>query len=77
MPINRYEPKFKTKQMPDQRWIFVPVIFPTAALAQILDRIIPDKILVPAKQANFRIGLRSRSSTLSRIVKCSGFVMKR
>jgi hypothetical protein len=49
--------------------------FPAAALAQILDRILPDKILVPAKQANVRIRLRSRNSTVSEIVK-SGFILK-
>jgi hypothetical protein len=50
--------------------------FPAAALAQILGRILPDKILVPAKQVNVRIRLRSRSSTVSKIAKSSGFIMK-
>jgi hypothetical protein len=75
MPIHRYKPKFKTT--PKTKIDICANNFPAAALAQILDRVIPDKILVPAKQANVRIRLRSRKSTVSRIVKSSGFVMKR
>ena len=75
MPINRYKPKFKTTARTTMD--ICASNFPAAALAQILDRIIPDKILVPAKQANLRVRLRSRNSTVSRIVKSSGFVMKR
>ena len=44
--------------------VYASVTTLTIALAQILDRILPDKILVPAKQANVRIRLRSRNSTI-------------
>jgi hypothetical protein len=50
--------------------------FTAAALAQVLDRIFPNKILVQAKHANVRIKLRSRKSTISEIVKSAGFILK-
>jgi hypothetical protein len=73
IPIRRY--KFKTTAQTTMN--ICASNFPAAALAQILDRILPDKILVPAKQTNVRIGLRSRNSTVSEIVKSSGFILKR
>jgi hypothetical protein len=72
IPISRYKPKFKTTTQTTMN--ICASNFPAAALAQILDRILPDKILVPAKQASVRIRLRSRNSTVSEIVKCSGFL---
>jgi hypothetical protein len=75
MPIHRYKPKFKTNAQ--TKMDICANRFPAAVLAQILDRILPDKILVPAKQVNVRIRLRSRSSTVSKIVNSSGFIMKR
>jgi hypothetical protein len=75
MSIRRYKPKFKTNAR--TKLDICANRFPAAVLAQILDRILPDKILVPAKQVNVRIRLRSRSSTVSKIVKSSGFIMKR
>ena len=75
VPITRYIPKCKANAR--TKMDICTNNFPLAALAQILDRIIPDKILVPAKQANLKIRLRSRNSTVSKIVKSSGFVMKR
>jgi len=75
IPIRRYKPKFKTTAQTTMN--VCASNFPAAALAQILDRILPDKILVPAKQTNVRIGLRSRNSTVSEIVKSSGFILKR
>lgn len=69
MPIHRYQPKFKTTAQTTMD--ICASNFPAAALTQILDRILSDKILVPAKQANVRIRLRSRNSTISWIVKSS------
>jgi hypothetical protein len=75
MPIQSYKPKFKTTAQ--TKMDICVSNFPVAALAQILDRIFPDKILVPAKEANVRITLRSRNSKISRIAKSSSFTMKR
>lgn len=75
IPIRKYKPGFKTTVR--TKIDVCTSNFPAAALAEILDRILPDKIFVPAKHANVRIKLRSRKSTVSEIVKFAGFILKR
>jgi hypothetical protein len=75
MPIRKYNPGFKTTAR--TKMDVCTTNFPAAALAEILDRILPDKILDPAKHANVRIKLRSKKSNVSEIVKSAGFILKR
>lgn len=75
MPIRKYKREFKTTGKTKVN--ICANDFPAAALAQILDKILPDRILVPAKQANVRIRLRSKNTTVSEIVESSGFILKR
>jgi hypothetical protein len=51
--------------------------FPAGALAELLDKFLPNRILVPAKQANARITMRSKYTSLSSVVKSSGFILRR
>ena len=74
VPINQL--KFKFKTTPQTKLDICMNKFPAAALAQILDKILPNRILIPASKANAKITKRS-TYTISSLVKSSGFILKR
>lgn len=73
VPIDKFKPKFKTSEK--TRLNVCVSNFPSTAFAQILDKILPNRILVPANKLNRKVTLRLKNRTFSQVIKRSGLIL--
>jgi len=67
--------KPKNKPTPETRYDFCINSLPITGLAELLDKFLPNKILVPANRLNKKVTLSLKNNTLRQIIRASGLVL--
>jgi hypothetical protein len=65
----------KIKPTPETKYDFCTNSLPITGLAELLDKFLPNKILVPANKLNKKVTLSLKNNTLRQIISASGLVL--
>ena len=71
--FKRWKPK--NKPTPQTRYNICIRGLPITGLAELLDKFLPNKILVPAKRVNKKVSLNLKNNTLRQIINRSGLIL--
>jgi hypothetical protein len=74
IPFNRYKPKIKLTVV--DRYNICAHSVPIATLAQSFDKVLPNRILVPANKLTKKVNLSLKNKTFRQIIISSGLTLK-